>query len=175
MKNTKKLKVDTILHTLVYENVEINSELGLKGYQLYIYFLSCKRWHTRICLLLVYPGMMSPYGSVIITFSCSSLLLSTCAPKGRITPGSMMFAQSIVKRLKVIYLVDLVRRWKIDSVINSRVCFQNQRKQAFLTIFTYFSLQLYWRIYPTFFFPHFDSIVLSAASRLALLFWCAAL
>ena len=36
MKNIKKLKVDAILYILVYKNVEINLELGLKGYQLCI-------------------------------------------------------------------------------------------------------------------------------------------
>lgn len=35
-KKRKQIKIDVILHTLVYKDIKINSALGLKKYQLYI-------------------------------------------------------------------------------------------------------------------------------------------
>ncbi len=89
---------------------------------------------------------------MIITLSRSSLFLSIGELEGRIIPGFEMFAQSIIRQLKIICLVDHSRRWKTNSVTKSRACSKDQYKQAFLTIFAYFLLKLYWQIYSAFSF-----------------------
>lgn len=78
--------------------------------------------------------MISYYNFVIETWSYSSFFLSTGALEDRVTPDSNIFAWSIVKQLKVIYLVNCFRRWKTDFVTNSRTYSQHQRKQAFLIV-----------------------------------------